>query len=267
MNMTKRFHIHALLAVALLVSGCSKEASVPGGEGYGRIRLDGAPGTLVTTRAEVDVTTLGVEVPAPGAFALSLVSDEFSGNWETIDRFNAADELYPAGTYTATVSWGDPEREGENKPYYTGSADFVLEGGESVSRTIPARIANSLVEIRVTEAFRQYFHDIEFTLATGSGNTFGFRPDTETASAPIFVKAGTSVSVSGTARRQSQTGEADDPGPEVGFSTRPIEAAAARTRHIFTFDAANAGSATVTVTLEDGTESIEPIDIELNDRA
>lgn len=131
--------------------------------------------------------------------------------------------------------------------------------------TVTARIANSMAEIRTTEAFDRYFHDATFTLRTGAGNEFRFTPGAEPADSPVFVQAGTSISISGTARQQSQTGT--DEGPEVKLAAEPLASTSPRTRHIFTFDAADAGSATLHITLDENEELTSSVDIELNDNA
>lgn len=69
----------------------------------------------------------------------------------------------------------------------------------------------------------------------------------------------------GTARRQSQTGT--DEGPKVTFSEQTLEATSPRTCHIFTFDAKDAGSVTLTVTLSDDYTETRPIDCEVNEGA
>lgn len=255
-------------ALLLLAASCSKqENGTPSGDGYGRIRLHGTADVSIATRAEIDVTTLGVTVPQPSELALTIHSDdpEVNSVWENADAFNAADTLFKAGVYTATLTYGDPEAEGENKPYYSGTEQFDLTAGTTAEVTVTARIANSMAEIRTTEAFDRYFHDATFTLRTGAGNEFRFTPGAEPADSPVFVQAGTSISISGTARQQSQTGT--DEGPEVKLAAEPLASTSPRTRHIFTFDAADAGSATLHITLDENEELTSSVDIELNDNA
>lgn len=262
-------HLSAITAALLLLAAsCSKqENGTPSSDGYGRIRLHGTADVSIATRAEIDVTTLGVTVPRPSELALTIHSDdpEVNSVWENADAFNAADTLFKAGVYTATLTYGDPEAEGENKPYYSGTEQFDLTAGTTAEVAVTARIANSMAEIRTTEAFDRYFHDATFTLRTGAGNEFRFTPGAEPADSPVFVQAGTSISISGTARQQSQTGT--DEGPEVKLAAEPLASTSPRTRHIFTFDAADAGSATLHITLDENEELTSSVDIELNDNA
>lgn len=85
------------------------------------------------------------------------------------------------------------------------------------------------------------------------------------ADEPVFVKSATTLKVTGTARRQSQTGT--DEGPKVTFSEQTLEATSPRTCHIFTFDAKDAGSVTLTVTLSDDYTETRQIDCEVNEGA
>jgi len=102
-------------------------------------------------------------------------------------------------------------------------------------------------------------------VTTASGNEFAFTPGSDPADEPVFVKGGTRLTVTGTARRQSQTGT--DEGPKVTFSEQTLEATSPRTCHIFTFDAKDAGSVTLTVTLSDDYTETRQIDCEVNEGA
>ncbi len=97
------------------------------------------------------------------------------------------------------------------------------------------------------------------------GTEYGTLKVSCTADEPVFVKSATTLKVTGTARRQSQTGT--DEGPKVTFSEQTLEATSPRTCHIFTFDAKDAGSVTLTVTLSDDYTETRQIDCEVNEGA
>lgn len=126
-------------------------------------------------------------------------------------------------------------------------------------------VANSQVVIRATEQFLAYFHDARFTVTTASGNEFAFTPGSDPADEPVFVKGGTRLTVTGTARRQSPTGTGE--GPEVTFSAQTLDATTPRTCHIITYDAKNAGSATLTITLGEDYTDTRTLDCEVNEGA
>ena len=147
---------------------------------------------------------------------------------------------------------------------------LLVEAAEVLPRRaatveMTATIANSQTVVRATEQFLNYFHDAQFTVTTASGNQFDFTPGSTPADEPVFVKSATTLKVTGTARRQSQTGT--DEGPKVTFSEQTLEATSPRTCHIFTFDAKDAGSVTLTVTLSDDYTETRQIDCEVNEGA
>ena len=195
------------------------------------------------------------------------------GSWETLAAFASADELFAKGSYKATVTWGDPTQEGFGKRCYAGEREFEIRPRQTTEEHITATVANSQVLVRTTEQFRKYFHDARFSVTTGSSNTFEFTfegggsdPD---QTDPLCVAASTSLAVNGTARRQSATGT--DSGREVNFPEQRLEATTPRTRHIFEYDAADAGSATLNIYIgvdEEGNDLLvetRVIEVELND--
>lgn len=167
--------------------------------------------------------------------------------------------------HTVSVAHGDPDAEGIDKPYYAAEKRVEVLPRRAATVEMTATIANSQTVVRATEQFLNYFHDAQFTVTTASGNQFDFTPGSTPADEPVFVKSATTLKVTGTARRQSQTGT--DEGPKVTFSEQTLEATSPRTCHIFTFDAKDAGSVTLTVTLSDDYTETRQIDCEVNEGA
>ena len=158
----------------------------------------------------------------------------------------------------------------ENKTDETGYGTLAINctadtSIDTVNADLTATVANSQVVIRATEQFLAYFHDARFTVTTASGNEFAFTPGSDPADEPVFVKGGTRLTVTGTARRQSPTGTGE--GPEVTFSAQTLDATTPRTCHIITYDAKNAGSATLTITLGDSYTDTRTLDCEVNEGA
>lgn len=169
------------------------------------------------------------------------------------------------GAYTVAIAHGDPDAEGAGKPYYYAEQKIEVVPRRTVNADLTATVANSQVVIRATEQFLAYFHDARFTVTTASGNEFAFTPGSDPADEPVFVKGGTRLTVTGTARRQSPTGTGE--GPEVTFSAQTLDATTPRTCHIITYDAKNAGSATLTITLGDSYTDTRTLDCEVNEGA
>lgn len=255
-----------ILAAAVALVGCSEKGQERE-KGFGTMRIDCA------ADLQIDAAPLSrsATVPEGTEFSLRIQGDETDRKWETVADFAAENPLFKEGRYTAAVAYGDPETEGAEAPHYTGVQEVVVEARRTSEVQIIARPSKDQAVVRATEQFRAYYHDIRFTLTTGSGNVFPFDLDTEGyEESPIYVKAGTALSVEGTARRQSQTGT--DQGVQVLFSPTTVEAAEVdpaqkRKRHIFTFDFKQGGGATLTIEIgEDYIETVE-VDCELNDDA
>ncbi len=274
----KRFILLTIAAASLGFASCSDDAVSTdlAKEGYGKIMFQSSADGLVATRAEVDVTKLGVTKPEPGDFNLTLKSvtlnnEEASAvnvSGVTVGEFNAQSQttFFESGTYSAFVTLGDPAEEGVDKPYYYGeNIGFTVNPRTTNTVEITAKIANSIVQICTTENFDSFFENASFTIITAAGNKFTVTPTALNPSAAYFVAAGKKIEVTGTAQVQSQNGV--DEGATVNLTASTLEETVACTRHTFKFDAANAGSATVKITISEDDEVLKPVNVELNDYA
>lgn len=258
MNMKNRL-ILLLASAAVAAGGCSENETPADSDGYGTLRIACRTDAMITTRAEIAVTP----VPNAGDLSLTISGTEFSKTWESLSAFNDAGETIPAGSYTAELRYGDPKAEGVGKVCYYGSKAIEIVARQRVEETIPVQIANAQVLVSATESFLNYFHDATFTVTTSAGNRFTFTPGAETADEAVFVEAGTTLTLTGTAKLQSQTGTAFD--RNYAFPEQRLDRTVARTRHTFLFDARDNGSATLTINLDDGFLDERTIDVELND--
>ena len=255
--MRKFFTIASLFALAL--SACSEEATNGEQRGEGRVTIDCVATTTVDdTRANVSCTT-----PAVEDFTLKIegVGHTYTKEYATIAAFNDGDNYLRNGSYKATVVAGNVAQEGYDKAAFMGSADFAVKSRENTEVEITAKIANALVKVEVTEAFETYFvGGYELQLTTAAGNKFDVTAQTD----PIFV-APTSFTVTGTAVKQANQSGAE--GTVVTLPKYEMKEAAAQTLYTVKLDVENAGSATLTITLND--TLVESIDIEqeLNDNA
>ena len=254
MNMKNRL-ILLLASAAVAAGGCSENETPADSDGYGTLRIACRTDAMITTRAEIAVTP----VPDAGDLSLTISGTEFSKTWESLSAFNDAGETIPAGSYTAELRYGDPKAEGVGKVCYYGSKAIEIVARQRVEETIPVQIANAQVLVSATESFLNYFHDATFTVTTSAGNRFTFTPGAETADEAVFVEAGTTLTLTGTAKLQSQTGTAFD--RNYAFPEQRLDRTVARTRHTFLFDARDNGSATLTINLDDGFLDERTIDV------
>lgn len=251
-----------LATAAVAAGGCSKHETSPENDGYGTLHIAVASDAKISTRSEIEASA---QVPSGDEFALTMTGTDYEQSWSTLAEFNASRTLFASGSYTATVTFGDPKAEGAGKPFYRGSKTVGIIARQSVEESIPAQIANSQVLVTSTESFRQYFHDATFTVTTTAGNQFTFTPGDGTPDEAVFVEAGTRLTLTGKAMLQSQTGTAFD--RAYTFPEQTLEQTVARTRHTFCFDARDNGSATVTINLYDEYLDERTFDIELNENA
>ena len=253
--MKKFFTIASLLALTL--SACSKEAAKPEQEGKGQVTISCvAETTVADTRANISCTT-----PAAEDFALEIegVGHTYSEEYASIAEFNADNYLH-LGNYKATVVAGDISEEGFNKPAFVGSEEFVVEARKDVDVEITASIANAIVKVETTENFERYFEGGHtLTLTTAAGNEFDV-----TAQSDLLFIAPANFTISGTATKQAAQSGKEGAVVELAYDATEV---AAQTLYTVKFDVAEAGSATLTITLNETlVESIE-IDQELNDNA
>lgn len=249
----KRRLIYLFAPAWLLAAGCSENRSADDmQDGYGTLQIGcTADGDLAVRAA----------TPQAADFALELSDGTTTRRWASVDEFNAENPLLAQGEYTAAVACGDPEAEGYDTPCYAGSERFELKPRRQNRVQITARIANAQALVRTTERFRAYFHEAAFAVATGAGNRFEYRfaADGDAANEAVWVRASSTLTVSGTASRQA--------GDEVTFAEQTIGETRAATRYVFEYDAPNAGSAVVNIWIDDQLTETVPLDVELNEDA
>lgn len=260
----KRYLIYILASVVVLTAGCAKENTGEKGLGSARFvcQTDGEIAIAPQSRAANTIPA-----PTPAEFKLQIKgSENYDKIWETLAAYNTENPLIKEGSYTASVNYGTPDTEGPGESHFFGEKNFSIEARKTSQVEIKAQMTKSVVVVRATPQFLSYFHDIKFTVETGSSNKFDFNLDAPGyTEALVYVKAGTSLAMTGTAHRQSQTGA--DNGLEIKFDKVDVAAAEVRKCYVLSLDAANAGSVKLTITIgEEYTETRE-LSFEMNDDA
>lgn len=177
-----------LSAMALFLGACSEDNPWMN-DGEGGISLRLSPSAEVKDAIPMlrgDAPML--EAPDAADFSISLtnLSTDEVKTWATLSDFNNQ-KSFATGQYTLTAFYGDPDEEGFNKPYFTGTADVtVLEARESTVE-VTAQLANSMVSIDYTDAFRGYFKDYGVTIHSEGHSYVEFAAD-ETR--PAFIAPG-----------------------------------------------------------------------------
>ena len=217
--------IFSVLAFIVAVS-CTKNQT----EGYGRVAFEVSSNQSVAdmTKSNVsDYTTL----PSAEDFIITILDASASQVWTgRISEWDATTSLL-AGSYTVEAVYGDLEEEGFDKPYFTGSEEFTVKGGESTSVSVPVALGNTVIKISCSDYFNRYYTDYTFKLT---------RDGAEIAT---FVKGETKT---------------------YNFS-KEYTGLDEATAYTINFDAPNVGGSTITISFNDTVETVELGDYELND--
>ncbi len=253
--MRKFFTIVSLMALTL--SACAEKEPQGEQEGKGQVAISCVVSTDVdTTRANVSCTT-----PQAEDFALTIKGGEYEANYTSLVDFNDGDNYLRYGEYEATVVAGDINKEGYDNAVFVGTTPFTISARKHTDVKVTATIANALVKVETTDNFKNYFEGgYALTLKTTAGNEFDV-----TAQSELLFIAPQSFTVTGTATKQSaQSGKK---GVTVTLPEYKNEDVKAQTLYTVKFDVEQAGSAQLTITLNE--TLVESIDIEqeLNDNA
>ncbi len=130
--------LYILASAAVAAGGCSEKKEAPAGEGCGTIRIVCEADATIDAASTVPAqsATRAAAKPAGEDFALRITGEDFDRTWETVAAYNAEDTSYsfPEGRYTITVTYGDPEAEGVDKPYYAGSTEVEVASAPHLHR-------------------------------------------------------------------------------------------------------------------------------------
>lgn len=233
----------ALLALA----SCSKNGT---GSAEGQLRFSVEPVVEVAdiTRSNVsDFTTL----PAAGDFTLKITDSESVSVWTgKLSEWNSSTGL-PAGNYSVSASYSSADVEGFDKPYFTGTKSFAIEGGSTATVSIPVSLGNTVIRINCTEAFRNYFKDYSFTISRDGAEVVSFAKDETKAAFVDGYKFTLSGTMTGELKEQTFSKDYSNLNPATAYTVN--------------FDVPNAGGGSIIITFNDETETVELGDVELND--
>lgn len=245
----------ALMCLAALAS-CSRSDGTA--SGAGRVKFEcGVTDDMAVSRAAISQEL----IPAAEDFALSITGADCDCQWKRLGDFDSETEFFPVGDYNAAISHGDIAAEGYDLPAFAGEASFRIHPNRTEYVTITAALANSMLVIETTEAFKGYFPQARFTVTTEAGNEFVVE---NASTQPLYVApAGVSIAAEAT-KQPAQSGSA---GTTVALPVQSIDALVARTCHTVTYDVSTAGSTSISILLDDTPLGSVEIEAELNDNA
>ena len=240
-----------VLTASLLVS-CHDEFGVTNVSGSGSISPYVELDPQVTTsrsvdkasRADDEVTVTAADL----ALRLTYLDGDGVWNWNNVDEFNK-EQQFKIGNYLFEAYYGDVNEQGFNLPSYSGSQNITVEDGETTPVAVTAKMSNSMITLKYTEAFQNYMAEWGATV-----NSIEYGP---TENRPVYVTPGaTEIKIKVTKPN----------GVGGVFTLDPVEAKA-RYHHTITIDVneGNVGDATLVVTYDETMEN-EDIEIDLSDK-
>lgn len=163
----KKYWVCALLLTALL--GACKEDDMTLGEGSVQLRVSVSDDVTVVSRA-VD----------SGIYAT--MQTRIYSSKGLIRYYDAETPMPPtlnlaSGAYHAFVLAGDSVPAAFNTPYYTGSTDFTVRGGETTSASVTCTIANTLATVAFDPSLDKVVSNYKVKIFTTSGELY-FTPAT-----------------------------------------------------------------------------------------
>lgn len=150
------------------------DEEVPGGNENGQGNTDGSDGGE-NGGTETEEPFDPIAEALKNGFKLSVKAyDETVYACTDYEKFNNGEcenvELR-VGNYTVFADLGNPEVEGFDQPYYSGSKDIHLDKGDNVDVDMECKLANSILKINYTENFKKYFSTYSSYVSTSKGNT------------------------------------------------------------------------------------------------
>lgn len=171
--MTTKSIFKGILAfgMVVLLGACSEDAPYGGGNGEGRISpLVGLNTTVRAPRQNDGSPSSRAEELTANDLSLKLIAEDGSvkGEWASIADFDSGKQ-FAIGNYTLEAWHGTAGAQGFECPYYYGSAPVVVKDGRTTQVALTASLAQTMVTVKYTEAFRTYMTQWE---ASVNGQTY-----------------------------------------------------------------------------------------------
>lgn len=180
-----------VMAAAGLLASCGDTFDPHGDGRKGRINADFGLDTEVVTSATSGLSKIKSRAAREiqvNDLALTLTSadGQMSKHWDSVGDFPTGSS-WAVGDYVMEASYGSADDEGFDKPYYYGKTELTVRDSQPTTVALTAQLANSMVTVTFSDAFKSYFAGFEASLLTETGGTIAYPAD---ATAPCYVKAG-----------------------------------------------------------------------------
>lgn len=241
---------------AFVLAGCAADTPDNATDGKGTIVLHVGVNGSVTDAVPPTRASQASVVPDASELNLKLTKADgsYAESWGSVAVF-PADKEFSKGAYTLEAYYGAIDFEGFESPYYYGITDVNVIEGEAVEATVTASLANSMISIDYTDAFRSFFTAYSTQIHSEGGDFISFKSD-ETR--PAYTRPGnTTVTISVT----KQNGLAASI-EAAEFETQP------RHHYHITLDVndGQTGQGAITVQFDDSIVT-EDVNIDVSDQA
>lgn len=182
MKLTKTVLFAGALSSFVLFSCADESPWGTNASGEGSIKLYLSPSSDVSS-ALPKVRSVSTDIVAPEISDFKIRLSEINGNytkvWNSVSDFEK-EESFPSGSYTLEAYYGSPTSQGvvkegerghEHSYFYGTTETFHVDPGKSTSVQLEASLANSIVVIEYTNAFKNYFKDWNAELITRGEET------------------------------------------------------------------------------------------------
>lgn len=258
--MEMRFRSYAMLlsATMLLASCAGEDPWKEAGGGKGTIVLNLTVSSdldNLTTQGRAGETAVVPNFPTVDQFSIRLtpVGGE-PVEYKTVAEFEENMEAgVKAGAYTLEAYFGDPLDQ-DDKPYVYGKQQLRVSEQAVSQVDITARLANSLVEVTYTDAFKSYFKDYSTTLKSDKNSAAVTIAGIDGASK--FVTPGfINVTMAATYIN----------GKEAHLNPKNFSAQEAFLYRVkYDVNAGQIGSPTLSITFDDNIDEVETVEVDLS---
>ncbi len=253
-NILKGLALTALLLP--LATGCGEESVLAGGD-TGRMALDvdfkSEPLTGKTETASGRATADKVVTTDDLALRLTGLTNDFEETtWESVSAFDVTKE-FPVGTYKVEAYYGTETDEGYDMPYYYGSDEIKVLTGKTTGVNLNVTLANSIIKVVYTDAFKEYLSDYSCTLHSEGGQYLSYD---ETRPEELYIRPG-EVTLDVTATLPNGKGGTFE---AARFTAKP------RYRHTVTLDVngGETGKGILVVKFDDTMKETKDVEIDLS---
>lgn len=193
-------------------------------------------------------------VPAIETFSLKIEKEDgtFSKTWQSVSDYDPQIN-FKTGVYNISASSGAMTAEGFDCPYYYGETNVTVYDSEVAEANITATLANTMVSVNYTDAFKKYFSDYTTGIHSVGGATIEFAKN---ESRVAYVRPG-EISIEMNLTKTT--------GTTLKLNPASIPAAKPRTHYKINFDVngGEVGEAKLVIAFDETTVT-EPVEIDLS---